>query len=160
MTWPLLACGSQPASPPAPPPTVVLEPGASGPVLARAMDPTAARSCTVRLHVGLVTGPSAGCQFVDTPSKQRGALHYACGDGDATATIGNLTFDGRVEHERVHLEARREFDWGDGCHWQNVQVIEGSLSGSVLEYSYREQPLTGDHCAPSCLGGSPVGLEP
>lgn len=156
------ACGSPVAVAPSGPPTTLepAEPPSSGPVLARAMDPSAARECTALLRVGTVSAPNPSCEFRDTPSKQRGYVHYACADGEATGSfVGLEDFRGRVANGRLHLEARRERDGSDGCRWESVQTIDGALDHSVLELSVRERVVTGTGCATSCLGGAPVRIE-
>lgn len=160
--WPLFACGApagpSPAELPAEAP-VQPDPPSTGPVVARAMDPNAPVVCTALLRMGLVSGPGPGCAFASTPSRQRGSLQYACKDGDVTGAFGTARFAGRVSEGRVHLEARRELDGPDGCRWESVQTIDGSLDHSVLEFSVRERAIAGTGCAPSCIGGAPVRIE-
>ena len=118
--------------------------------------PVPSEVCSQKLAV-YALDKADGCVVEEQVTAEPGRLDYPCGGGPAVARFRDAVFRGEVKDGEIALRREREFRYEDGCRWQSVERIAGSLRGGRLRYSYDDAPLPEQRgCADPCGATAPV----
>jgi hypothetical protein len=119
-------------------------------------------SCNPKL---LVTGsvPSLpGCVDFPVTAGSTGGIQYPCGGGPVTAQLGSVTFSGTVQNGVVELSGSEIIGRDrspDGCVWQTVHHIKGTVGSGKLSYDYAEMFVEGESCWFPCTETGTVEIK-
>lgn len=137
-------------------PNVVVRPAPVAATATMSTPAPAGGSCQSTISVGVVR-TRAGCEIDERVSGQTAVLSHACGDGPASASFADATFQGGVTGGELDIAIETIFQFTDGCTWRTKQRIQGMLGGGPLAYTYEEQPDPGQRgCAQGCLAQAQV----
>lgn len=154
---PVAPPGNGPPNNFAPPPPVAPSGFAPPPAVLPSPPPTA--QCTAILSVRQ-TVARPGCTIDERVTRAPGVLTFPCGGGPATANFGGSIFNGAVQNGVVTVSLRTAFHFSDGCNWQSVQSLTGSLASRQLAYIYNEGPLPGQSgCANACEASGVASVQ-
>ena len=139
------------------PPAVVVVPAAPSDS-AGALRPGPPEMCSRQLAV-YALDKAEGCVVEEQVTAEPGLLDYPCGGGPAEARFRDAVFRGEVRNGELQLRREREFRYEDGCRWQSIERIAGSLGGGRLRYSYDDAPLPDQRgCADPCGASALVSV--
>jgi hypothetical protein len=118
------------------------------------------RTCQATLTVVEINYPSY-CWVDVPPVGSSDTVSFPCLGSDVRIVFEDIEFTGAVTGCWIEMHARTTFPWSDGCDWETAQSIVGDLvSGSLLDYEYREAPIPGETgCASPCAATGAIRVQ-
>lgn len=108
--------------------------------------------CERELDVGSLELSDDRCTVNEHVEYEKATLRYACNGGKATATFGEIDFEGSISADGfITLKAVAPFVF-NGCNWVSTEIIQGDLESGTLDYQYTEKPKTS--CPDTACNGS------